>query len=166
MSTFIVILQGQSYSGPHAILTINSPLPRASSSIKGLRMDSLCINQPKNCSSTVWEYLMSSAWIPEKCHLACFIKSSVLNINLFIRKYNTCSTRGHILPYSQQQKNTLSINPLCSEIMSMFSCQILAKYRCQLYNEIVTKGHVTHEPRAVTMKLWEPKRKCPKAGLR
>jgi hypothetical protein len=24
------------------------------------------------------------------------------------------------------------------------------------------KGHSTHEPRAVTMKLWEPKRKCPK----
>ena len=26
----------------------------------------------------------------------------------------------------------------------------------------VVKGHFTHEPRAVTMKLWEPKRKCPK----
>ena len=25
------------------------------------------------------------------------------------------------------------------------------------------KGHFTHEPRAVTMKLWEPQRKCPKA---
>ena len=25
------------------------------------------------------------------------------------------------------------------------------------------KGYFTHEPRAVTMKLWEPKRKCPKA---
>ena len=25
------------------------------------------------------------------------------------------------------------------------------------------KGHFTHEPRAVTMKLWEPKRKCPMA---
>ena len=25
------------------------------------------------------------------------------------------------------------------------------------------KGHFTHEPRAVTIKLWEPKRKCPKA---
>ena len=25
------------------------------------------------------------------------------------------------------------------------------------------KGHFTHKPRAVTMKLWEPKRKCPKA---
>ena len=24
-----------------------------------------------------------------------------------------------------------------------------------------TKGHFTHGPRAVTMKLWEPKRKCP-----
>ena len=30
-------------------------------------------------------------------------------------------------------------------------------------NFIVHKGHFTHEPRAVTMKLWEPKRKCPKA---
>ena len=26
-----------------------------------------------------------------------------------------------------------------------------------------TKGHLTLEPRPVTMKLWEPKRKCPKA---
>jgi hypothetical protein len=26
-----------------------------------------------------------------------------------------------------------------------------------------TKGRFTHKPRAVTMKLWEPKRKCPKA---
>ena len=26
-----------------------------------------------------------------------------------------------------------------------------------------SKGHFTHEPRAVTMRLWEPKRKCPKA---
>ena len=25
-----------------------------------------------------------------------------------------------------------------------------------------TEGHFTHEPRAVTMSLWEPKRKCPK----
>ena len=24
-----------------------------------------------------------------------------------------------------------------------------------------SKGHFTHEPRAMTMKLWEPKRKCP-----
>ena len=24
-------------------------------------------------------------------------------------------------------------------------------------------GHFTHEPRALTVKLWEPKRKCPKA---
>jgi hypothetical protein len=28
---------------------------------------------------------------------------------------------------------------------------------------VATKGHFTHEPRAVTVKLWEPKRKCPKA---
>ena len=28
---------------------------------------------------------------------------------------------------------------------------------------VVNKGHFTHEPRAMTMKLWEPKRKCPKA---
>ena len=26
-------------------------------------------------------------------------------------------------------------------------------------------AHFTHEPRAVTMKFWEPKRKCPKAVL-
>ena len=26
-----------------------------------------------------------------------------------------------------------------------------------------SKGHFTHKPWAVTMKLWEPKRKCPKA---
>ena len=25
------------------------------------------------------------------------------------------------------------------------------------------KGHFTHEPRALTMKLWEPKKNCPKA---
>jgi hypothetical protein len=28
---------------------------------------------------------------------------------------------------------------------------------------VVTEGHFTHEPRAMTMNLWEPKRKCPKA---
>jgi hypothetical protein len=28
------------------------------------------------------------------------------------------------------------------------------------------KGHLIHVPRAVPMKLWEPKRKCPKAVLR
>ena len=27
------------------------------------------------------------------------------------------------------------------------------------------KGHFTHEPRAVTMRLWEPKGKCPKAPV-
>jgi hypothetical protein len=26
-----------------------------------------------------------------------------------------------------------------------------------------SQGHFTHEPRSMTMKLWEPKRKCPKA---
>ena len=31
---------------------------------------------------------------------------------------------------------------------------------------VYTKDHFTHEPRAVTMKLWEPERKCPKAVLR
>ena len=30
-------------------------------------------------------------------------------------------------------------------------------------NSISCKGHFTHETRAVTMKLWEPKRKCPEA---
>jgi hypothetical protein len=25
-----------------------------------------------------------------------------------------------------------------------------------------TKGHFTHKPRTMTMRLWEPKRKCPK----
>jgi hypothetical protein len=29
-----------------------------------------------------------------------------------------------------------------------------------------TKGHFTHEPRGVTIKLWEPKSKCPKAVRR
>ena len=33
----------------------------------------------------------------------------------------------------------------------------------QLHLVYVTKGHFKHESRAVTMKLWEPKRKCPKA---
>ena len=28
---------------------------------------------------------------------------------------------------------------------------------------VVTKGHFTHKPTTATMKLWEPKRKCPKA---
>ena len=28
-----------------------------------------------------------------------------------------------------------------------------------------TEGHFTHEPWAVTMKLWEPKRKCAKAAV-
>ena len=28
------------------------------------------------------------------------------------------------------------------------------------------KDHFTHEPRAVTMELWEPKRKCPKGRLK
>ena len=28
---------------------------------------------------------------------------------------------------------------------------------------LYVRGHFTHEPRAMTMKLWEPKRKCPKA---
>ena len=31
------------------------------------------------------------------------------------------------------------------------------------WEELATKGHFSNEPRAVTMKLWEPKRKCPKA---
>ena len=26
----------------------------------------------------------------------------------------------------------------------------------------ITKGHFTHKPRAVIMKLWEPRRKCPR----
>ena len=30
-------------------------------------------------------------------------------------------------------------------------------------NVVHSKGHFTHEPRAVTLKLWEPKWKCPKA---
>ena len=29
--------------------------------------------------------------------------------------------------------------------------------------EAIAKGHFTHEPRAVTMRFREPKRKCPKA---
>ena len=29
-----------------------------------------------------------------------------------------------------------------------------------------TNGNFTHEPRTVTMKLWEPPKKCPKADLR
>jgi hypothetical protein len=32
----------------------------------------------------------------------------------------------------------------------------------ELHLGIIAKGHFTHEPRATTMKLWEPERKCPK----
>ena len=32
-----------------------------------------------------------------------------------------------------------------------------------LYTMTHHKGHFTHEPQAVTMKLWEPQKKCPKA---
>ena len=34
-------------------------------------------------------------------------------------------------------------------------------YQCYSYGD--AWGHFTHEPRVVTMKLWEPKRKSPKA---
>ena len=37
----------------------------------------------------------------------------------------------------------------------------IAAYRYYLF--YMVKGHFTHEPRAVTIKVWEPKRKCPKA---
>ena len=32
-----------------------------------------------------------------------------------------------------------------------------------LFSSMLSKGHYTHEPRAVTMELWEPKRVCLKA---
>ena len=35
--------------------------------------------------------------------------------------------------------------------------------RCGDELPLLTRGHFTHEPRAVTVKLWEPKRKCSKA---
>ena len=35
--------------------------------------------------------------------------------------------------------------------------------RAHSQHKSTNKGHFTHEPRVVTMKLWEPKRKCPKA---
>ena len=36
-------------------------------------------------------------------------------------------------------------------------------YSSAIICSILNKAHFTHEPRAVTVELWEPKRKCPKA---
>jgi hypothetical protein len=37
------------------------------------------------------------------------------------------------------------------------------KLMVRIWNLLVLKGHFAHEPRAMTMKFWEPERKCPKA---
>jgi len=44
-----------------------------------------------------------------------------------------------------------------------FYTQILTQKNDSRHKFTMSEGHFTHEPRAVTMKLWEPKRKCPKA---
>ena len=44
-------------------------------------------------------------------------------------------------------------------VHSLSTCSMLWVVRT---SKLPTKGHFTHEPRAVTMKLWEPKRKMSK----
>ena len=45
-------------------------------------------------------------------------------------------------------------------------CYLFQSIWIWIWISVVLKGHFTHEPRAVTMKLWEPKRKCPQVAPR
>jgi hypothetical protein len=64
---------------------------------------------------------------------------------------------------------TLLHQPLKNPVIARYSylyikcvhSQTLPKLRSSSKDD--TQGHFTHEPRAVTLKLWEPKRKGPKA---
>ena len=62
----------------------------------------------------------------------------------------------------------LKFNPqwmACGHVntLHIFLKDTLTSHHLQTQTQTQTKGHFTHEPRAVTLKLWELKRKCPKA---
>ena len=57
------------------------------------------------------------------------------------------------------KKSSLCYNGICFFYKKTSRKSIRVTINQVLYR----KGHFTHEPRAMTMKLWEPERKCPKA---
>ena len=63
-----------------------------------------------------------------------------------------------IMPKSLQQ--IIKLLKITTLIVPISAC-----YYSELHSALLSYGHFTHDPRAVTMKLWEPKRKCPKAVL-
>ena len=50
----------------------------------------------------------------------------------------------------------------CWQVVNLVLGGHLEGRLCGLNDMFCAKGHFTHKPRAVTMKLWEPKRECPK----
>ena len=60
----------------------------------------------------------------------------------------------------------MELNHLTIVVLGLYSnslCFHLVNGRVYIDTMNENKGHFTHEPRAMTMKLWEPKNKCPKA---
>ena len=81
--------------------------------------------------------------------------------NLFLQWWNsTCENRRLLVVIDlhriEQRNDTLH----GERVLIMYEHGSWLEVRREF---IVPKGHFTHEPRAVTMKLWDPKRECPKA---
>ena len=62
--------------------------------------------------------------------------------------------------WSRQKKKLPYVDYISSKTCPGYGKLLVQRYKM---DNVYTYGHCTHEPRAVTMRLWEPKRKCPKA---
>ena len=82
----------------------------------------------------------------------------------FLDPHVTCWLKYCRCPIKVSDKLRLFWNLTLVSISLQLDINSSDNYTCSMsYLHWYIKGHFTHEPRAVTMKLWEPKRKCPKA---
>ena len=88
---------------------------------------------------------------------------------------STCRTSGLALKggpithlhmeskHFHEKDNNILDTPWIFQDLNGYGHDMLHKARKQSWLNANTKGHFTQKPRAVTKKLWEPERKCPKA---
>ena len=83
----------------------------------------------------------------------------ILQKHIILKQCNKTMTHDHV-HLSDLHDLSCSKNCPLPPNSWLSRCHPLISKLCMWVNN---KGHFTHEPRSATIKLWEPKRKCPKA---
>ena len=123
-----------------------------------------------------WVYIDTTSLLPYSCIVFTFqpLSRTVVSPNAIGRSRKHCTLCLPLLATARGQDNSggpsrtlVPWSQWCRHPTSNKCMDWFAQIRLERGEGPggVTEGHFAHKPRVVTMKLWEPKRKCPKAVL-